>query len=251
MCAFTSGGGSNWQQGGSNWHQTVPSWEKKFCSSVGSISWKKLLETKKTIHLYDNIIKWNDSAGKEAFEKAKHDFYANTYNLPSDNRLQDADIYIDNVDWDSEVDQNLILDLDSDAVVPDSNSKDEHVVIFGSSFPPNYQNFSPYGWGDSDDDKKKDEGGGFDNNDNWGVRNESNGYSGWNMYDDSNCFYGDGKNENKDGSGRYMSRYKTSRYRKDGDRGRDNENRRKSGHYYGPVKPSSQTHRWSVKKPVS
>ncbi|KAJ0782586.1 hypothetical protein HanPSC8_Chr01g0011931 [Helianthus annuus] len=258
--------------GGSNWQQTVPSWEKKFCSSVGSISWNKILETKKTIHLYDNIIKWNDSAAKEAFEKAKHNFYANMHNLPTDSGLSsDADIYIDNINWDSEVDQNLMLDLDSDSVVPDSNSKDEQVVIFGSSFPPSYQSFSPYGWGDSDDDKKKDvrppdhnlhrretEGGGCDKNDNWRVSNENNGwgdsrndYWGWNMYDDNNCFYDDAKNEPKEGSGRYMSRYKTSRFRKDDDRDRNNGNRRRSGYSCEPVNASSHTHRWSVKKPFS
>ncbi|KAI7749725.1 hypothetical protein M8C21_010893 [Ambrosia artemisiifolia] len=248
--------------GSSNWQQTVPSWEKQFCSSVGSIPWNKILETKKTIHLYDNIIKWNDSAGKEAFEKAKNNFYAAMHNLPSNSGSLDADIYIDNINWDSEVDENLMLDLDSDRVVPDSNSKDEHVVIFGSSFPPSYQSFSPYGWGDSDDDKKKDikspdynlhqrkiEGGGFDENDSWRVSNENDGrgdsrndYWGWNMYDDNNCFYDDVKNEPKEGSGRYMSRYKTSRFRKDNDRARNNGNGRKS---------SSQAHRWSVKKPFS
>ncbi|KAI3830194.1 hypothetical protein L1987_04328 [Smallanthus sonchifolius] len=250
---------------GSNWQQSVPSWEKKFCASVGSISWKKILETKKIIHLYDDIIKWNDSAGKEAFEKAKNNFYANMYNLPNDSVLPDADIYIDKVNWDSEVDQNLMRDLDSDSVVP--NSKDEQVVIFGSSFPPSYQNFSPYGWGDSDDDKKKDVtspeynipqretgGGGVDNNDNWWVRNENDGcgesrndYWGWNMYD-NNYFYGDVKNE----SGRYMSRYKTSRFQNDNDRARrNNGNRRKSGYSCARVNPSSHEHRWSVKKPVS
>lgn len=277
MCYFASGGNSNWQQ-------SVPSWEKKFCASVGSVPWRKLLETKKFIHLYDNIIKWNDSAGKEAFENAKYNFYANIYNLPCDNLLPDPDIYIDKINWDSnEVDQNLILDLESDSV-PDSNSKEEQVVIFGSSFPPSYQSFSPYGWGDSDDDKKKDpntspennmyqvegnEGGVVDNNDKWWGWNENNetgkgvpgygdsrnDYWGWNVYDNNNHFYGDVNNEKKEGSGRY----KKSRFRKDdnnhGSRPRrNNGNGRKSNYSCTTVNSSSHggtAHRWSVKKPVS
>ncbi|PWA84408.1 hypothetical protein CTI12_AA036410 [Artemisia annua] len=275
--------------GSSNWQHSVPSWEKKFCSSVGAVPWKKLLETKKCIHLYDNIIKWNDSAGKEAFDTAKNNFYANIYNLPCDNWSPDPDIYIDKINWDSEVDPNLILDLETDHVVPDSSSKDEQVVIFGSDFPPSYQSFSPYGWGDSDDDKKKDpntspeyapeygnnqwetegnERGVADNNNNWWGWNENdetakgdqgygdsrNDYWGWNMYDNNNYFYGDVNNQTREGSGRY----KTSRFRKDENQGtrsrKNNANGRKSSYSCAPVNPNSHggaAHRWSVKKPVS
>ncbi|XP_071691076.1 uncharacterized protein [Rutidosis leptorrhynchoides] len=272
--------------GSSNLQHNVPSWEKKFCASVGSIPWKKLLETKKCIHLYDNVIKWNDSAGKEAFEKAKNNFYANMYNLPHDNLFPDPDIYIDKINWDLKIDPNLILDLESDAVFPDSNSKDEQVVIFGSSFPPSYQSFSTYGWGDSDDDKKNDknpdtpfnvrqselqenEGGVFDHNNNWWGRDENeeagkkdrgygdsrNDYWGWNMYDNNNYFYAGVKNERKGGSGRF----KGTRVRKDdnqGSRSRStNGNGLKSSNFCGPVNVSSRAgvvvNRWSVKKPVS
>nr|XP_043610653.1 GATA zinc finger domain-containing protein 4 [Erigeron canadensis] len=279
------GGSSNWQQG-------VPSWEKKFCASVGSIPWKKLVELKKFIHLYDNVINWNDSAGKEAFENAKDKFYADMYNLPHNTWLPDPDIYIDNINWDSEVDPNLLLDLESNSVVPDSSSKDEQVIIFGSTFPPSYQSFSTYGWGDSDDDQKKDidpntspeyngnhwevEGNRKDvvhNNNNgsnwWGsIENDEtaerdqgwgdsrNDYWGWNMYDNNNYFYADVRNEPKVGSGRYASKYKTSRSRKDDNQGsrsrRNNGNGTKSSNYCAPVNPSSHggvvAHRWSVKK---
>lgn len=78
------------------------------------------------------------------------------YNLPHNNWLPDPDVYIAKRNWDSEVDPNLILDLESNSAVPDSSSKDEQVIIFGSSLPLTYQSFSPYGWGDSDDDQKKD-----------------------------------------------------------------------------------------------
>ncbi|KAL4587462.1 hypothetical protein LXL04_000333 [Taraxacum kok-saghyz] len=257
--------------GNPNWQQSVPSWEKKFCSSIGSIPWKKLVETKRFIHLYDNVIKWNDSAGKEAFQTAKNKFYANIHGLPFNNRLPDPDIYIDNIDWDSEVDPTLILDLDSDSVVPDSGSKEEQVVIFGSSFPPSYQSFSPYGWGDSDDDDKKKDpntspeqnintGGVVDNSNSWWGWSENEEkvkgneeYRGWNMYDDNNCFYGDMSNGN-------MSRYKTSRFVRT--QSRRNTGRRAVNHGGSPVgygcvpvsqggAPGGGGHRWSVKKTVS
>lgn len=267
--------------GNSNWQQSVPSWEKKFCSSVGSVPWKKLLETKKFIHLYDNVIKWNDSAGKEAFQTAKNNFYANIHGLPCDNSLPDPDIYIDKIDWNSEVDPNLILDLDSDSVVPDSDPKDEQVVIFGSSFPPSYQNFSPYGWGDSDDDKKKDPNTSPENNayrDNngsvGGVVDHNNSWWGWSenvetaMYDNNNCFYGEVRNEMKDGN---MSRYKTSRFTRNQTRRNTGNGRRPWKAAYGcvPVNhggspaaygcgpvhqggaPGGGGHRWSVKKTIS
>ncbi|KAL7598243.1 hypothetical protein Lser_V15G26264 [Lactuca serriola] len=266
--------------GNPNWQQSVPSWEKKFCSSIGSIPWKKLVETKRFIHLYDNVIKWNDSAGKEAFQSAKNNFYANIHGLPCNNRLPDPDIYIDNIDWDSKVDPNLILDLDSDSVVPDSGSKDEQeqVVIFGSSFPPSYQNFSPYGWGDSDDDKKKSPNpntspeynierntrGVVDNNNSWWgwsenvdkTKGDQEDHWGWNMkmYDNNNCFYGDVSN-----NGNNMSRYKTSRFIKNQPRRSTGNGRRHGGSpaAYGcaPVNhggaPAGGGHRWSVKKTVS
>ncbi|KVI03485.1 uncharacterized protein LOC112513802 [Cynara cardunculus var. scolymus] len=277
--------------GNLNWQQSVPSWEKKFIASFGSVPWKKLVETKKFIHLYDNVIKWNDSAGKEAFQSAKNKFYANMHGLPSDKYFLDPDIYIDKIDWNSQVDPNLILDLESDSVVPESCCNDEPVVIFGTSFPPSYQSFSPYGWGDSDDDdKKKDpntspeynihqretEGntwGVVDDGNNWWGSNEDdktangdhgggnrNDHWGWNVYDNNNYYYGDVNNEMRNGSGRSMSRYKTSRFRRD-----DNQPRRNNGNgkksssgcrpwKCAPVNPGSAgggAHRWSVKKPVS
>lgn len=126
----------------------MPAWEKKFCASVGSISWGKLLEGKRYMSLHDNVLKWDDSAGKEAFDNAKSRFWAEFNGLPCDIPLPDPNIYIDNVDWDSGVDPELILDLERETQVP--GEEDEEVVILGSSLLLN-QSYSGPGWGDEDE----------------------------------------------------------------------------------------------------
>ncbi|KAJ9565380.1 hypothetical protein OSB04_001346, partial [Centaurea solstitialis] len=151
--------------GSPNWQQNLPSWEKRFVTSVGSLSWKKFLEAKEFTHLYDNILKWDDSAGKEAFRDAKDRFYAKIHGLPCDVQLPKPDLFIDQVDWNSsEVDNDLVLELESDSVAPDPNCEREPVVIFGDAIPNPYQHYSPYGWGDSDDKMKK-----TSNDDNNGI----------------------------------------------------------------------------------
>lgn len=248
-----------------NWQQTVPSWEKKFCTSVGSIPWRKILETKKCMHLYDNVVKWNDSAGAEAFQNAKNRFYANFHGLPCDTSLPDPNIYIDEIDWDSKIDPDLIMDLESRSVAPEVETK-EKVIIFGHALIAN-QGFSSTGWGDNEDDVKKTTNSTSENNvvpwdSNEGQNNcptEGNGWgdygynnnntwcwpdtnspkvdSGWNnewgygwnnswgcnqygnnnyVVDDVNGGNGGGwgnvNNGRREGSARYMSRYKTSRF---------------------------------------
>ncbi|XP_042513464.1 uncharacterized protein LOC122088312 isoform X2 [Macadamia integrifolia] len=59
-----------------SWQHTVPAWEKEFCSLVGSVPWRKVLEAKKVMPFYENVLKWNDSAVNEAFNKAKNRFFA-------------------------------------------------------------------------------------------------------------------------------------------------------------------------------
>lgn len=135
------GGNSNWQQG-------VPSWEKRFVTSIGGIPWKKFLEAKEYTHLYDNIMKWDDSAGEEAFRIAKDNFHAIIHGLPCDIKPHNPDLYIDKIDWNAKLDHNLILELDSDYVTPDSDSDREPVVIFGDALPDPYRNYSSPGWGD-------------------------------------------------------------------------------------------------------
>ncbi|XP_059646247.1 uncharacterized protein LOC132291258 [Cornus florida] len=148
-----------------SWQPTVPSWEKKFCTSVGSVPWCKLLETKKFMYLYDNVVKWNDSAGEEAFYNAKNRFWAEINGLPCDISLPDPNIYIDEIDWNSNIDPELLLDLEREYVIPDGGEKDEKVVIFGKQLLSN-QSFSCTGWGEEEDDLKKATNSSLDNNKN-------------------------------------------------------------------------------------
>ncbi|XP_057976790.1 protein RNA-directed DNA methylation 3-like [Malania oleifera] len=101
------------------WQNSVPSWEKKFCTSVGSIPWRKVVDTKKFMHYYSNVLSWNDSAGEEAFCNAKQRFWADINGLSCDISLPDRDIYIDEIDWNPYIDPELILDLDREYVSPD------------------------------------------------------------------------------------------------------------------------------------
>ncbi|XP_010246629.1 PREDICTED: uncharacterized protein LOC104589879 [Nelumbo nucifera] len=134
------------------WQPTVPSWEKKFCASVGTIPWRRLLEAKKVTSFYENVVQWNDSAGEEAFNNAKSRFWAKINGLPSDISLPDPDIYIDKIDWNSDVDPELILDLDRDPAVPDEGDKDGKVLGLTDSLLWLNRPVPCTGWDDAEED---------------------------------------------------------------------------------------------------
>ncbi|GLT95889.1 hypothetical protein SLE2022_135460 [Rubroshorea leprosula] len=228
-----------------SWQPTVPSWEKKFCTLVGSIPWQKLLETKKSMYLYDNVVKWNDSAGEEAFHNAKNRFWAEINNLPCDITLPDPDIYIDEIDWNSEIDPELIRDLEREPKVPDETDKKENVLILGSALLSN-QSFSCTGWGDVEEDLAKHNGMAFDHKNensenlrdhNYSPREGNIEDSGWGQLWDNPCGWDqrdttyesnnldykkvgdwgarDTTQKKIEGGGQNMSRYKTSKFQGD------------------------------------
>ncbi|XP_022882861.1 uncharacterized protein LOC111399657 [Olea europaea var. sylvestris] len=129
------------------WQPAVPIWEKEFCKVVGSLDWEIFLRKKKFVHLYDNVINWDDSEGKEAFQNAKTRFWSEKHGVPCEILLPDPDLYIDEIEWDSENDFELPSDLDVDPVFFDSDEDHKPVVVFGNSFFVN-QAFSPSSWGD-------------------------------------------------------------------------------------------------------
>ncbi|KAD4584706.1 hypothetical protein E3N88_22307 [Mikania micrantha] len=206
-----------------NWQQKIPYWEKRFVSSAGSLSWKKFLKTKEFTHLYDNIIKWDDSAAEAAFKIAKHQFYAKFHDLPSDAEPHNPDLYIDTIDWNTQVDHRLMQDLESEFINPDAADLHDPVVIFGDVLPDPYKNFSPYGWGDGDDTIREDPNGinwddyidhgriiwddcGVGGGNDWWYWNHNDnkaGYQGWhtglntNTYDKNN-YYASYGNVNKE-----------------------------------------------------
>ncbi|RDY10337.1 hypothetical protein CR513_05155, partial [Mucuna pruriens] len=155
------------------WHPTVPAWEKKFCASIGSVSWRKLIESKKYMHIFDNVLNWDDSAVKESFDNAKMRYWAEINGLPCDIPVPDPNIYIDDIDWDAIVDPELFLDLERES---QEEQRNEEVVILGSSLLLNQQQtFSCTGWGDDEAELPKP----FDPNSvvqGWGTNlHESNG----------------------------------------------------------------------------
>lgn len=200
-----------------SWQPTVPNWEKKFCTSIGSVSWKKLLETKSSMYLYDNVVKWNDSAGEEAFHNAKNRYWAKINNLPCGISPPDPDIYIDEIDWNSEVDPELLRGLERGNNDTSEVDKKENVILETALLSS--QLFSCTGWGDAEDEFAKadskcenfEKPSGhecqvWDAPWQWnqeGTFHESNFIKAqdWGATD-----------ETQRKSGQYMSRYKTSRF---------------------------------------
>ncbi|CAJ1913278.1 unnamed protein product [Sphenostylis stenocarpa] len=160
-----------------NYHPSVPAWERKFCSSIGSVPWGKIVKTKHYMHLFDNVANWDDSAGKEAFENAKMRYWADINGIHCNISLPDPDIYIDDVDWNAIVDPELMLELEREALRTPVNGikNDQDVVIIGGALYLNDQMLPCTGWGDDEEDQPKSLGPTTAPTD-WGTRlHENNG----------------------------------------------------------------------------
>ncbi|ONK63471.1 uncharacterized protein A4U43_C07F15490 [Asparagus officinalis] len=131
------------------WHPTVPQWEKKFCTYVCSIPWKKLCETKKLMYMYPKIVEWNDSEGEEAFHNAKARYWASINYLPCPVPLPDPDKYTDIVDYNAAVDPELIEDLYKQP--PVSEDSEGEKGILWDSFLFTTDTVPVTGWGDEED----------------------------------------------------------------------------------------------------
>ncbi|KAG8372025.1 hypothetical protein BUALT_Bualt12G0023800 [Buddleja alternifolia] len=176
-----------------NWRPTVPSWEKQFCKVVGSMDWETLLQLKKFMHIYENVIAWDDSAVEETFHNAKQRFWAEIKGLPCDIPLPDPDLYIDKIDWDKlEDDDGLLSDFENEVVTSDTEDDHEPVIIFGDSFLPKQ---AVTGWGDDEENFKVPNNSSFndggatgwgDDGENFKVPNSSSfnngGATGWGDY---------------------------------------------------------------------
>ncbi|KAH7667211.1 hypothetical protein IHE45_12G044800 [Dioscorea alata] len=130
------------------WQPSVPLWEKKFCTSVCLIPWEKICETQRVLPMYARVAKWDDSAGEEAFQKAKTRYWAEINGLPCDIPLPDPDAYIDVIDYDSVIDPLLVEDLYK---LPPSVDSEEDLTCGWDSFLFADRPVPATGWGDEED----------------------------------------------------------------------------------------------------
>jgi len=133
-----------------SWHQPVPHWEKSFCTSIGSVPWKKLCETKKLMYMYPTIVEWNDSEGEEAFQNAKARYWAEINHLPCPVALPDPDMYIDNVDYNAALDPEMVEDLYKQP--PPLQDEGDKGIVW-DSFQFTTETVPVTGWGDEEDEE--------------------------------------------------------------------------------------------------
>lgn len=117
------------------------------------------------MYLYENVVKWNDSAGEEAFHNAKSRFWAKINGLPCNISLPDPDIYIDEIDWNCNVDPDLLLDLEREPKTPVVGERHEVIVSLYEALG-GYRSYTCIGWGELKEDfqKPKAEHGNCDQN---------------------------------------------------------------------------------------
>ncbi|XP_022764923.1 uncharacterized protein LOC111310075 [Durio zibethinus] len=110
----------------------VPLWEKKFCTLVGRISWRKIVDAR-VICYSDNVLDWDDSAGEEAFQNAKKRYWAEINGFSCDISAPDPSSYIDEINWNPYIDPELIRDLEQECFAPNDG---ENKVARNLSSPP-------------------------------------------------------------------------------------------------------------------
>ncbi|WOL00555.1 hypothetical protein Cni_G09268 [Canna indica] len=132
-----------------SWQQTIPLWEKKFCTDVCLIPWRKLCETKKVMSMYENVVRWDDSAGEEAFRDAKARFWAEINGLPCHIPLPDPEMYIDEVNQETYINPQLLEDLYEPPPIYNANEVEESCGWDSFMFADRPVPVS--GWGDIDD----------------------------------------------------------------------------------------------------
>ncbi|XP_020533891.1 pentatricopeptide repeat-containing protein At4g20740 [Jatropha curcas] len=122
----------------------VPSWEKRFCDLVGSVPWQKIVNCKKFMYCHSSVINWNDSAGEEAFQKAKGRFWAEINGLRWEISLPDPDMYVDDINWDPNIDPDLIKDLEQAFFAPEEGKQDK--IELESEKTGNFMSVPSEGW---------------------------------------------------------------------------------------------------------
>ncbi|TYG92119.1 hypothetical protein ES288_A11G004800v1 [Gossypium darwinii] len=107
---------------GNSW-EPLPAWEKKFYIKVGAMPWKRFVESK------NNLFKTD----KEYYHRFPY-----TNKLPSNA----ADMYIDDIDWNSKIDPKFFLEIKS---ISDDEEEEEEVKRFDSFSIP-LEQIKTTGW---------------------------------------------------------------------------------------------------------
>ncbi|CAN0863582.1 hypothetical protein LINGRAHAP2_LOCUS8731 [Linum grandiflorum] len=102
----------------------IPRWEKEFCFAVGAVPWSRVVDAQDFSFCQSQILKWDDSAGKEAFHNAKSRYWAHINGLPCDIPRPDPDACIDEIDWNPYIDPELILELEEECFAPVEDEND-------------------------------------------------------------------------------------------------------------------------------
>ncbi|XP_022153948.1 uncharacterized protein LOC111021336 isoform X2 [Momordica charantia] len=132
------------------------------------------------MYLYDSVVKWNDSAGEEAFHNAKSRFWAKINGLPCDISMPDPNIYIDEIDWNCSVDPDLLLDLEREPNPPVVREGDEVIAGLYEALGL-YQSYSGTGWGEAEEDFQKPNAVPFKAEHGNFVPNADDGGNSWEM----------------------------------------------------------------------
>ncbi|XP_071707413.1 uncharacterized protein [Rutidosis leptorrhynchoides] len=151
------------------WKNPDLPWEERFCISVG-IQWQKVVNAKKYMNCYDNVVKWNDSAAESAFREAKKRFWDKINDISTDVPEPDPNMYNEQIDWNPKIDLELVKELDLAYFNPDEAEKLESYNKRNDGFAPgciiglndnknNDSNNKTYGWGCSNKSENK-----FENN---------------------------------------------------------------------------------------
>ncbi|KAK8307424.1 hypothetical protein V6Z12_D03G195000 [Gossypium hirsutum] len=110
---------------------TITAWEKKFCIKVGAMPWKRFVESKNNLFKTDKVFEWDDSV----------EYY---HRFPCTNKLPSnvADMYIDDIDWNSKIDPKPFLEIKS---ISDDEEEEEEVKRIDSFSIP-LEQIKATGW---------------------------------------------------------------------------------------------------------
>ncbi|KAK4356499.1 hypothetical protein RND71_025470 [Anisodus tanguticus] len=108
----------------------IPSWEKEFCLKIGSFTWENFLYRKKCICHFEKVLNWSDLAAEEAFQHAKNKFYVEFHNFPFVETFKpNPDLYIDEIDWNSDIDPKLLEELELALMKPEEEEDQDLIPI--------------------------------------------------------------------------------------------------------------------------